>query len=324
MARTEFLVSVDILPMLATLAGENFGKLSPWTKYKKLEEIKEDQWELLKIAGLCDEGGKLNGEVDLTIKKLSNPERMVTLSLLSGDTTVEHLVYFCGDNSEAISLASKGESLLFRNPAPIDAIITSFGQYIGYSGLVSSQLDLLLSFKESLIFAALVDLFRRGVLSAFSNMTGAEKGGFSKDLILKAANETPTNGQWLVSVFQTFTECDHLTLKDVENGLAALEKLKLIARSENNYNLAGDGFYFSDGFLLISQVLRMEVFLDKGGGAVTKSSMLCLQAGLHDILYMETEDGGLRLRAVSSKHAVDTMGVLLAEGKENGDALLKA
>jgi len=322
MARTEFLVSVDILPILATLAGKNFGELSPWAKYKRLEKIEKDQWELLKTSGLCDQTEKLNEQVDFTIKKLSNPGRMVNLSLLSGDTTVEHLIYFCGDNSEAISLASKGESLLFRNPAPIDAIITSFGQYIGYSGLVSSKLDLLLSFKESLVFAALVDLFRRRVLTAFSNMTEPEKGGFSKEVILNAVNETPTNGQWLVSVFKTFTECDNLTLKEVENGLAALEKLKLIARDEGNYNLAGDGFYFSDGFLLISQILRMDVFLNKDG-AVTKSSMLCLQAGLHDILYMETEGGHLRLRAVSSKHAVDTMGVLLAEGEESNDTLLK-
>lgn len=324
MARAEFLVSVDILPILATLAGENFGELSPWTKYKRLEVIKEGHWALLKAAGLCDEAGKLNEEIALTIKKLANPGRMVNLHLLSGDTSVEHLIYFCGDHSEAIFLASKKESLLFRSPAPIDAIVTSFGQYIGYSGLVSSGLDVLLSFQESLLFAALVDLFRRRVLSSFSHMTEPEKGGVSKELILKAANETPLDGQWLVSVLKTFAECDNLTLKELENGLETLEKQKLIAKVENDYVLFGDGFYFADGFLLISQVLRAEVFLDKGDGTATKSSMLCLQAGLHDILFLEKEDGGMRLRAVSSRHTVDTIGVLLAEGKESGDAFLKA
>ncbi|MBS4031489.1 MAG: hypothetical protein KGZ63_08725 [Clostridiales bacterium] len=315
MARTEFLLATDLLPFLAHLAGTGSGTLSPWRRWEAATEVDEAAWEKLKAAQLCEEKGRLKRKVAVTIEKLKRPSRMVRLRLMTGPSMMEHLIYFCGPQAEAVSFTSNGDNLLVRDPAPLEQIIHGFYEYWGYSSLVSSGLNVRLEPKAALVFAAMVDLHRRQSLTDRVAMRPAVHQYYSPAQVLDAIEATPRDGQWLVATIKAFTGLEGFPTEDlVKENLDKLIKLQVAVQKDKGYGLEGDGMSFANNFLLSAQVLRLEVCTHDQEGKIARSAMLCLQAGLHDNLYLDREGEMVLLETVSSKHVVDMIETFLAEG----------
>lgn len=314
MAATEFTVSPDALPILAHLVGRGSGPLSPWSRWEPLQAAGDQAWATLASAGLCAGPGLLKQDVSLTLERLLNPSRLVRVRLMTGAAAMEHIVYFHG-SAAAVSFTARGETLLVRDPAPLDQLVTGISEYWGYSQLVSSGLKLKLDPPVSLAFAALADLHRRQVLADRAAMQPARARWYPPDQVQDAMDQTPADGQWLVASLRAFTGLDTSTSTSGLAGyLERLVELGVAARSRDGYRLGGDGQSFAGNFLTATQVLRLEVCSQGAAGEVTRSAMVCLQAGLHDNLYLDREKGLVILEAVSSRLVVDMVETFLDPG----------
>lgn len=322
MARTEFLLATDLLPVLAHLAGMGSEPLSPWRRWEAVTEVDEAAWEKLRAAELCEETGRLKADAAATIEKLRKPSRMVRLRLLTGPSVIEHLIYFCGQEAEAVGFTSAGEKLLVRDPAPLEQIVRGFYEYWGYSNLVSSGLNLKLEPGAALVFAALADLHRRQSLAQRAAMQPVRHQLYSPSQVREGIEATLRDGQWLVAAVRTMTGQDEFLAEDaVTENLEKLLQLQVVMNKDGNYALEGDGLAFANNFLLAGQILRLEVFTQNQAGNVTRSGMACMQAGLHDNLYLDREGETVVLEAVSSKHVVDMIETFLAEGSGSEEAI---
>ena len=325
MAKTEFMLATDLLPVLSHLAGTRSSPLSPWRRWEAVTEVDEAAWEKLKAAGLCEDTGRLKMEAAATIGKLLKPSRMVRLRLLTGPSAIEHLIYFCGPQAEAVGFTSAGEKLLVRDPAPLEQIMGGFYEYWGYSNLVSSGLNLKLEPVAALVFAALADLHRRQSLAGRAAMQPARHQLYSPARVREGMDATPQDGQWLVAAVRALTGLENSPAEDaVKENLEKLLQIQVAMKKEDNYGLDGDGLSFANNFLLAAQVLRLEVFTQDQAGTVTHSAMACLQAGLHDNLYLDREGDKVVLEAVSSKCVVDMIDTFLAEGCGSEEAIQRA
>lgn len=83
--------------------------------------------------------------------------------------------------------------------------------------------------------------------------------------------------------------------------------------SDGQFRLTGEGLAFANNFLLLTQVLRLEIGTQSDDAEVLRSGMLCLQAGLHDNLYVDREDGLVVLESVAARFVCDMMETFLRE-----------
>ncbi len=313
MTQAEFLLNANLLPILSRLAGENPQPTSPWAQIEPVAEIDDKAWKLLEKSGLCDGGRHLKKELQDTIVLLHEPSRFVRLRLMNGPTIIEHIIYSCGPEQIKVSLSSSAEGLIVGSPAPLEQIMVGFLEHWGDSTLSSSSLKLRQGRETSLVFAALVDLHRRDTLSMLASMRDFKDREYTFYEIRDLLDDPTQDGQWLINAVGTFAGWrKDLSVEEIKEALNYLTENKVVEEGNNGFRLAYEGLSFANNFLLISQVLRLEVGAQENGSGVVLSKMLCLQAGIHDHLYLEKDEDKLSVEAVSAHYIAEMVDVFLA------------
>lgn len=315
MSRTEFVVDESLLPYLAESAGEKPAPLSPWARIEPAEAEK-DVGGKLTAASLTDADGQLKNEVMEAVSLLKEPTRFVRVRLLSGFSSMEHIFYSCGPDNKQVCLTVEGKEVLIRYPAPGFVILNALVQYWGSSVLVSSKFKLELDQETALVFAALVDLRRRRVLSDRAAMRTSQADINNSAAILKALEETPDDGQWLVTVMKTFTGADGPYRQEkVDTALHQLIAEGVARETEEGFRLSGKGLSFANNFLTVSQVLRLDIMTSPENDTeeLVRSSMVCLQSGLHDNLYLDTKGDKVVMETISAALVKDMLKTFIAD-----------
>ena len=313
MAQTEFLLKENLLPILSRLAGDKPQPISPWAQIEPVATMDDKTWKLLEETGLCDDGRNLKKEVQDTIALLREPSRFVRLRLMSGPTIIEHVIYSCGPGQTKVSLSSSAKGLIVGSPAPLEKIMVGLLEHWGDSTLASSSLKLTLGRETALVFAALVDLHRREILGAWASMRVFKEREYIPDEIRNSLDNSPRDGQWLVTALSAFAIWKkELSGKEIGEALTFLLEQEVVEKGSDGFRLAGDGLAFANNFLLISQVLRLEVGAQQQGSEVVRGKMLCLQAGIRDHVYLEMDEDKLAVEAVSAHYIAEMVDLFLA------------
>jgi hypothetical protein len=313
MTQAEFLLNENLLPILSRLAGDNPQPISPWAQIEPVTEMDNKAWKLLEEADLCDGGRHLKKEVQDTIVLLNVPSRFVRLRLMNGPTITEHIIYSCGPEQMKVSLSSSAEGLIVGSPAPLEQIMVGFLEHWGDSTLASSSLKLRLGRETSLVFAALVDLHRRDMLSTWASMSDFKDRVYTFNEIRDSLDDPTRDGQWLVNAVGTFSGWGKtLSVEEIREALSILIEKKVTETGNDGFLLANDGLSFANNFPLISQALRLEVGAQESSSEVVLSKMLCLQAGMRDHLYLEKDEDMLSVEAVSAHYIAEMVDSFLA------------
>lgn len=320
MVKKEMEINQELLPVLAYLAGPVEQVLSPWARFKETTEPTEAQWQKLQETGLCNNDRVLNAEVAETIDYLKTPTCFLRLRLQAGPMLLEHLIYSCKKAEEPektlISFTAGQEKTIISNPAPLEMILVGLLEHLGDSSLTSSALKLKLSRESALVFAAIVDLQRRKALAGIAAMQKFKQPLFGKTEILEALNDAPDNHQWLTATISTFyNQKESLTSAKLQTALDDLLEQKMVALENNKYLLKGQALSFANHFLLVNRILKLELGTLQSNTEAARSEMLCLQAGNHDLLYLEQENEQMIIEAVSAHYIAEIIDTLLT--KEN-------
>jgi hypothetical protein len=314
MARAEFILREEHLPLFSWLTGSDSNSISPW-KQVEPKEVGAQERQLLTEAGLADERGNLKEDIARVVDMLKKPERFARIRLISGPIAIEQVIYSCGPSGEQVSITPDVEGLLVRYPAPVFVLLSAFMEYLGSSTLVSSSLNMKVDGNTALVFAGLIDLHRRRLLLDRGAMRSSQRGYYSSGDILQGIRFTPSDGQWLVTAIKKFVgEEVSLGEKDVEQSLSKLEQLQLVKLADDAYTLEGEALALGNSFLIISQALHLELGVLTNKDEAVRSTGLCLQAGLHDNLYLDSEGDEIILEAISSSYIGEMMRTFFTYG----------
>jgi len=321
MVKKEIEINQELLPVLAYLAGPVEQVLSPWARFKETTEPTEAQWQKLQETGLVNTDKVLNTDIAETIDYLKTPTRFLRLRLQAGPMLLEHLIYSCkkagASEKTLISFTAGQEKTIISNPAPLDMILVGLLEHLGDSSLTSSALKLKLSRESALVFAAIVDLQRRKALADIATMQSFKQPLFSKTEILEALTDTPANMQWLTAAISAFyNQKESLTSAELQAALDNLLEQEVVSLENDKYHLKGQALSFANHFLLINRILKLELGTLQSNTEAARSEMICLQAGNHDLLYLEQENEQLIIEAVSAHYIAEIIDTLLTKENE--------
>ncbi|OGD32651.1 MAG: hypothetical protein A2V45_08075 [Candidatus Aminicenantes bacterium RBG_19FT_COMBO_58_17] len=296
----QFTLQPELLGGLGGLIPGTKGALSPF-HYGDGRALTPTQIATLQRSGMLDEHGQLARGVRATLDALTTPVAYAQLRISAGSSFFEHIAYFTPGENRAILLTTVGTDVLVRDPAPADEIIEGVRQYLGDSILRGPRFKADVTYDEALALATMIDLYRRGVLRTFADGTTFTIPTFDARAIAEAAVGTPQSTQWLAGIMKMIGET-------YAGGVAPAFELAL-------NSLVGAGHIICDGYqyrlgdeaaLLAARLLVVDIFLLLGAGrlepdaTVTQVNLLCLQAGLHDLLTIETHNERVLFNCLSS------------------------
>ncbi len=316
MAQTEFVVKESLLPLLSHLAGESPRPISPWARINPAGQLTPEDWTLLEEAGLCSAPQVLKREVAECIQLLLKANSYIRVRLIKGPIVVEHFIYGCGSEQKKLSISSSPKGFILSNPAPLEKILLGMVENWGDSAISSNALKLELEEEPALIFAAMVDLHRRELFRAWSALSKFEPCSYMLDDIRDSLNNGREDGQWLAYVFSKFAGWqDDIPAERLDEAMDALIHAKVLEKDEEEtgrYRLAGEGLVFANNFLIISQIVKVEVGRELDDQKISRSEMLCVQAGMHDVICMEQFGNMLVIESVSNEYVCKLLDLFLS------------
>ncbi|MEN6343519.1 MAG: zinc ribbon domain-containing protein [Methanospirillum sp.] len=306
---TAFTIPPGLLPWLGSLGTGGEGPLSPFLA-GEVRPPDTAEKERLHAGGVIVARGGAAARIRPTLGALANPAAAVAVRLSSGEEYYEHTAFLSADGTRSVLLTTVGSEVLVRDPAPVEEILEGVRQYVGDSVLRAPRFEAELDPEEALALAAVVDLHRRALFGAYAGDTP-----FTRPILgpakIAAAAESTTNGlQWLVDVVKLVGGADRLTP-------AALDRLVRsghLRKEKGGFALADEAALLAERLLVVESVLALEaVRAEPGTTTLQRLNLLCLQAGIHDLLSIESVAGRLRFECLSGAAVLVYLRHLLTE-----------
>lgn len=292
----QFTLSPDVLKSLGGLVATPKNVLSPFEMNRTLDPT---HIAALQKSGILDTAGQPKPEVRATLDALAAPTAFAELRLFANPAYHEHAIFCNADGTHHIMLTTAGTDVLVSDPAPLDDLIASMQEYIGTSTLRAPQFSAELDYEQALTLAALIDLHRRAGLRALADQIKFTPPAFDARAITDAIAQTPEDIQWLVGVMKMIGS-EIAKTPDIDAALDRLVAAGHINRGGTRYQLGDAAALLAGRLLVIDLVLLMRAGQLVAPDAVTTTHLLCLQAGVHDILTIETYDATVRFECLSA------------------------
>ncbi len=304
-----FTIAPGLLPWLGSAGPGATGPLSPFLA-GDVRSPTLDEMDRLRSAGVIGADGALETHVRSTISALANPAVAVAVRLSSGEEYYEHTAFLSADGTRSVLLTTAGSEILVRDPAPIDEVLEGVRQYVGDSVLRAPRFEAELDPEAALAFAAIADLHRRALFGAYAGGTPFERPVLGPAKIAAAIGSAADGFQWLAGVVKLVGGADRLAP-------AALDRLVRaghLRKEKGGFALADEAALLAERLLVVESVLALEaVRAAPGTTALQRLNLLCLQAGIHDILSVEAVDGRLRFECLSGAAVMAYLHFLLTE-----------
>jgi hypothetical protein len=255
-------------------------------------------------AGFCDASGQIVPGILPALDVLGNAQAFTRMYITGGPNAYEYIVYFTADGRTASLINIKGD-VQINCPSIADLFIEMASQALGLTVYRNATIKASLTPEEALVFSALVDLQRKEILRALAG---------SKDIPPLAVDPpsldtflaTPEgNYQWLNNVIRDLAYDENAPSPQVLAGLASLTDKGLVVKTGPAYRLSDDAAYLARRMLVIDTSLVLTTGQLASDGRVGLAGFTCLQAGVHDLLYIDATGGSVELQAISSAAVLD-------------------
>lgn len=260
---------------------------------------------ILKKEKLVGADGKLIGNAQSIVEQLARAQTFTRVYLTSRFGLLEYLMYFMPDGSW-VSMTQVGKYVQIESPGKIDDIVEGVRQQIGDSVFTSASLHASLPPMEALALAALWDLQRKAQLTVIVDEQEAEPSGWSIGQITEQAGKNDQKYQWMTNVVRKWIDYDGIpTAEEMKQAAEALVAKKYYTNQAGSYVLAGDALDISGNMLLFDKVVTLTSGIEGPDGQVAIVGFSCIQAGVHDLLMIDFQDGKLELDSVSAAEVIE-------------------
>jgi len=261
--------------------------------------LRGDEQNALEGKGVLA-GGKLTQEAGKLLSVAGNPQRCTRLVLKDGSYLIEKYAYKSGD---AYTLAENdGGEVLFSPQEKLDEALFQLSQWIGMSDLKTFDLHTVLSWDELLVLLAMVDICRVNELRSYLGMETKKEIPFAQ---LRQQLDQPEPG----SLTRILTGNYNYAVPKIEDTKAILDQLttKKIAAYNEGYLLLGSYAEFAKKFLMPQTVVMLESFNLTEKIEIVGAGVLCVCAGLREIVSVVFKEGAVELESLSSRQLLKMM-----------------
>lgn len=258
--------------------------------------LKGNEQELLAKKGVI-ENGELTLGMDIFLSTIAKPDRVCRFISQAGYLVVEKYSYW--KDGRTVLAENSGDGFVFSIDSDLTAVKGQLVDLFGGANLKTTSVSLQLAKDELLTFAALVDLYRKEELLGYLS-DGQSSNGFSREELKSYVQQPMKNG------FLTFLQRNFEGFSapfDVNKGVFELKKKSILVGDEKltlNFECA----LFAKNFLLVHSVSLLEVLNLKNGGLIV-SSVIFLNASVHDVLRIQLMRGEMDLLSVTSRQQID-------------------
>jgi hypothetical protein len=289
-------ISYEVLHTILD-AFETKSKLSIY----KQELVNND----LDLKDFMDDKNQLKSEYFHLFEVLSNPGKVVELKFQKGPFGMIQRIYSNSNGNVSVSLGD--EDLYISEVHKPLVYVDELKNHLGQSNFISSPMKLELSFDEALLFFLMVDTYRKSVFKAYSDDELFTQSEMSKENLETALEELKVGSQDFTSYLMSMEE--EVTLdKNIINKIEKLTNLGLTSGGDTLL-LEGNGLLFAGNFLLIENLLSINVITEKE--EVEKNKLFVLQCGPTDLILIEKHYAGYYLETLSSNQVIELVSNLI-------------
>ncbi len=261
--------------------------------------LQGDELETLEKKGIL-KGGKPTQESHELLSTAADPRRCTRLVLRDGTYFIEKYAYKT-EKGFALTENSEGE-IVFSPPQKLDEALFQLSQWVGMSDLKTFDLEVKLSDGETLVFFAIVDIRRAGVLRSYLGQEGEREITFSQ---IRGQLDNPQPG----SLTSILTGNYNFSIPSKENTKAILDQLtaKKIVDLHKGYFLVGPYEEFASKFLIPQTVIMLETFNLVGEDEIAGAGVLCICAGMKEIMAIVFREGAVEITSISGRQLLKMM-----------------
>lgn len=301
--RTRVEVEPDVLVRMGPLVRGSKGTLSPFRA--DIESLPGDVREKLVRNGIIDSDGAIRAENARAMTLLAAAERVTRVQLAGGAAVFEYITYFPSDGGSPVSMKTVAGGLRIEDPAATDDAIAYFANMVGSSVVIGTDFRIALPAGEAIVFASLLDEYRRSLLRTLANGTKQER---PQTIEAIDASLQQTGGAFIsvVSLVRSAVGAPmRLAPSEIDEAVNGLAAAGHVRRKGKGVLVAEAGAELARNFLNIETVLRLTAGREQTPGTVDHVGFTCGIAGLHDLLSIEYVDGQVYWETLTSRSLLD-------------------
>jgi hypothetical protein len=173
-------------------------------------------------------------------------------------------------------------------------------QALGSSVYRNATVGASLAPEEALTFFGITDLQRKEYLSALAGSKESSKKSIDPSSLETFLSTREGNFQWLNNVIRELAYGENTPAPQVPAALASLEEKGLVRKTGQAYCLSDDAAFLARRMLVIDTSLVLTAGHLAADGRVGVAGFTCLQAGVHDLLYIDATADLVEFQAISS------------------------
>jgi hypothetical protein len=257
---------------------------------------------MLTKGGFLSQEGKLSDTAREMFSIIAESFSTSKLKFLVEGDLLDYQVFFDRNRRRAVALKRSENGFIMSLPSAASEIIEVITDFsgLGSFGTVPAQWNL--SFNESIVIAAIIDLIRLQIFAALAEDEDKTRVKIELSEIVKVAGRNDLRSNWLVWALKSFIsgECspdeveikeavDSLVLKNLlkmeAGGIIACDQLAITARRLLHLNC----LYMLDRFNVVNE------------DQAEKTRLSIIQNGVRDLLLLETDGKSIAWQGISGK-----------------------
>lgn len=303
-SKTEYLVNAPLLGSLGALWAGKPTIISPLL-YGNVGEISDKDKAELIAAGICNTDGQIVPDILPALDVLGNATAFTRMYLSGGPAPYEFLVYF-GPDGKTTSLINVQGEFRINSPAAAEIFMNMTAQTLGSSFFRNASLEADLSPDEALVLFGLVDIQRKVLLRSLADNREVRAENADVSEILLILSDKKGSNQWLGNVMKSLLDQNEPLSGDrIVAALTLLEKKVLAEKTGASWHLSDAGLHFARRMLVFDTSLLLTAGYLGESGEVSVAGFTCLQAGVHDLLFIDASTGRVDMRATSSAEVLE-------------------
>jgi hypothetical protein len=302
------------LAAVRNLLRGNIGPLSPFNLElpSSAAAIHPQQ---LAATGLCDPAGNIHPYYGPLLDVLARPAGMVrvlfTTELGAGHET---FTYF-GANGGRASLSNQRGLACLGLPDAAPATLELVGQHFGDSVLKSCEFEIELHPDVAMVLGATLDMQRRAFFQGLAGGTEAAPVGMDASHLTTILGAIPSSTQWLTRVLAELLDRPRgIQPANIPSAIYWLVQARLLEPRGPVVVLAPPALALSRRLLVIDRFLSVTATRFTPQHGLEVMDVTCLQAGVHDLLMLDSGGDRVHLKTTSSASVLSLLTHLLAGG----------
>lgn len=292
-------IQTTLLASVAAKAPQP-GRLSPFWPLRQ-EQTSFAPPLLPNLPGITGETGELSAAASDVFARLSAVEAFVRIMISGSAGYVEEIVYFPAVGS-AIAVKPGSEEFVFRSPSPTGDLLAGLAEHLGIASKAMGDFTVEMSAAEAVVLAAVIDLQRKNILTAFaegqtSGPAPASFAGLQQFLASCTADQ-----RWLTTIIsQTAGYAAPLPPESTSAALSSLVKAGLLTFGESGYLPSQGVWELAQKLLLIDRICSVSAGREAPDGTAVVTGFTCVIGGMTSLLYIEAADSVVRWETPSAR-----------------------